>query len=89
MVDLDPASDDGAQQRAPNSHSAPGARVESGELRQLVALAIACQEEEGEDGLRDILEEHPELAPVILRRLGILQDLGLLQNPLGVRFRRS
>lgn len=87
MADLDPASDDGAQQqRAPSSQSAPGA---SGELRQLVALAIACQEEQGEDGLRDILEEHPELAPVILRRLGILQDLGLLQNPLGVRFRRS
>lgn len=61
--------------------------VES-ETRRLVALALACREEGGEHAVREILDEHPELAELVSRRLEVLRRLGLLDPP-RLRFRHE
>lgn len=58
------------------------------EARRVVALALACREDGGEAAVRAILEEHPELAGLIARRMEVLRQLGLLDPP-RLRFRRT
>lgn len=58
------------------------------EARRIVALALACREDGGEAAMRAILEEHPELADLVRRRMEVLAHLGLLDPP-RVHFRHS